>query len=180
MWKDNTPETTNVVTIHKTKYNMSLTFIIIILIIGLALITLEIVVLPGGIAGVFGLLLIGFGTWQTYLNYGPHAGSIVLAGSIIVCVAMLVILLKSRTWNKFSLEAESDSKVNQIDQSAISVGARGVTIARLAPTGKALIDGEQVEVHAVNKFIDPDRPIEVIAVEGYRIDVKEIDDEREF
>ena len=35
-----------------------------------------------------------------------------------------------------------------------------------------------MEVHAVNKFIDPDRPIEVVAVEGYRIDVVETSDDR--
>ena len=60
----------------------------------------------------------------------------------------------------------------------VKTGTRGVTISRLAPTGKALIDGEQMEVHAVNKFIDPDRPIEVVDIEGYRIDVREVDDTR--
>jgi len=35
-----------------------------------------------------------------------------------------------------------------------------------------------MEVHAVNKFIDPDRKIEVVAIEGYRIDVVETDDDR--
>ena len=43
---------------------------------------------------------------------------------------------------------------------------------------KALIDGKTVEVHAVNKFIDPDLPIEVVAIEGYRIDVVETNDTR--
>ena len=90
--------------------------IIVMLLLGLVLLTLEIVALPGGVAGVLG----------------------------------------------------------QVDKTAISKGARGTTIARLAPTGKAVIEGETVEVHAINHFIDPDRPIEVVAVEGYRIDVREI------
>ena len=67
---------------------------------------------------------------------------------------------------------------NQVDTVAFAIGTRGTTIARLAPTGKALLDGQLVEVHAINKFIDPDRPIEVVAVEGYRIDVCEIEDNR--
>ena len=86
--------------------------------------------------------------------------------------------MKSKTWKRFSLNDESDSKVNQIDNHNIHVGSRGSTVARLAPTGKALIDGELVEVHAINQFIDPNKPIEVVSVEGYRIDVKEISDER--
>lgn len=157
---------------------MSLTLIIIVLVIGLALLTLEIVALPGGIAGIFGTLLIAVGVWQTYLQFGTMAGTIVLLCSGVVCVAMLAFLLKSRTWSRFSLDDASDSKVNQIDSQVVQIGSRGVTIARLAPSGKALIEGQQMEVHAVNKFIDPDRPIEVIGIEGYRIDVREATDER--
>lgn len=157
---------------------MNLTLLIIVLALGLLLLTLEIVALPGGLAGIFGVALISFGVWQTYLLYGPTAGTITLLCSIAVCVLFLIIFMKAKTWKRFSLNEESDSKVNQIDQKVVKVGAKGNTVARLAPTGKALIDGELMEVHAVNKFIDPDRPIEVIAVEGYRIDVREIGDER--
>ena len=126
----------------------------------------------------FGILLIGFGVFETYNNYGSMAGSAVLVGSIIVCTVLIAIMLMKGTWKRFSLKDESNSRVNQIDQQNIHVGTLGRTIARLAPTGKALIDGEQVEVHAINKFIDPDRPIEVVGVEGYRIDVCEIHDDR--
>mgnify|MGYP002627001429 CR=1 FL=1 len=157
---------------------MSPFFIAVILFIGLTLLTLEIVALPGGIAGFFGLAIITFGIWRTYADYGTTAGSWVLLSCIAICVILLVILLKSKTWNRFSLSEESDSKVNQIDNPNIQVGSRGVTIARLAPTGKALFGGQLMEVHAVNTFIDPDKPIEVVAIEGYRIDVCEIHDER--
>ena len=92
-------------------------------------------------------------------------------------VLMLVWFMKTKTWNRFSLNEESDSKVNQLEP-AVKVGTKGVTISRLAPTGKALIDGQTMEVHAVNKFIDPDHPIEVVAIEGYRIDVVETNDNR--
>ncbi|MBO4752542.1 MAG: hypothetical protein J5526_07345 [Bacteroidales bacterium] len=157
---------------------IDIALIIIVLAVGLILLTLEIVALPGGIAGSIGLLMLAFGIWWTYKSYGNTAGSLVLVGCIALTVVFLVFLLKSKTWKKFSLKEESDSKVNQIDRKTIQVGAHGKTVARLAPTGKALIDGVLVEVHAINKFIDPDKPIEVIAVEGYRIDVKESDDER--
>ena len=157
---------------------IDIALIIIVLAVGLILLTLEIVALPGGIAGGIGILMLAFGIWWTYNKYSTLAGTCVLIGCIILTIVFLVFLLKSKTWKKFSLKEESDSKVNQIDAKTIQVGAHGKTVARLAPTGKALIDGELVEVHAVNKFIDPDKPIEVIAVEGYRIDVKESDDER--
>lgn len=157
---------------------MTPTLLIIVLIVGLLLLTLEIVALPGGIAGAFGGLLLIFGVWQSYVIWGTRIGNAVLLICAAIAVVMLVILMKTKTWNRFSLNEESDSTVNQVDTANFAIGTRGATIARLAPTGKALIDGQLVEVHAVNKFIDPDRPIEIVAVEGYRIDVVEIEDNR--
>jgi membrane-bound ClpP family serine protease len=126
---------------------------------------------------VFGVLLMGFGVWHSYALYGNTVGTIILLCSIGLCVLMLTLLMKRKTWQRFSLNEEVDSKVNEVE-STVKVGTRGVTISRLAPTGKALIEGEQMEVHGVNKVIDPDRPIEVVGTEGYRIDVAEIDDKR--
>ena len=157
---------------------MTPTLLIIVLVVGVLLLALEIVALPGGIAGAFGLLLTGFGVWQSYLIWGPTVGNTILCICAAITVVMLAIFLKAKTWKRFSLNEESDSTVNQVDKTTLAIGAKGTTVARLAPTGKALFDGQLVEVHAINKFIDSDRPIEVVAVEGYRIDVCEIDDRR--
>lgn len=156
---------------------MNTTLLIIVLVLGIILLALEIVALPGGIAGAFGVALIGFGVWQTYALFGNTTGTIVLLCAIALCTLMMVLFLRKRTWQRFSLNEEVTSRVNEIEP-AVKVGSRGTTISRLAPTGKALIEGEQMEVHAVNKFIDPDHPIEVVAVEGYRIDVVELTDDR--
>lgn len=157
---------------------MTPTLIIILLVVGLLLLTLEIVALPGGIAGIIGFVMIALGVWQSYLWLGMTGGTIVLGCCVAICILLLALFLKSKTWKHFSLDEESNSTVNQIDDPKIAVGTRGSTIARLAPTGKALIDGQLMEVHAINKFIDPDRPIEVVAIEGYRIDVREVEDNR--
>lgn len=156
---------------------MNTTLLIITLLLGIILLTLEIVALPGGIAGAFGVILIGFGVWQTYALYGNTTGTIVLLCSIALCALLLVLFLKRKTWSRFSLNEEIDSKVNSLEPT-VKIGTTGTTISRLAPTGKALINGQPTEVHAVNKFIDPDRPIEVVAIEGYRIDVVETSDQR--
>ncbi len=156
---------------------MNTTLLIIVLLLGVLLLTLEIVVLPGGIAGLFGAILIGLGVWQTYALFGNTTGTIVLLCAVALVVLTLILFLRKRTWQRFSLNEEVTSRVNEVE-TAVKVGSRGNTISRLAPTGKALIDGQQVEVHAVNKFIDPDRPVEVVAIEGYRIDVVEVSDDR--
>ena len=152
--------------------------LIVCIVLGLVLLTLEIVALPGLVAGIFGLALLAFGIWESYMMYGSTFGTIILLICIVICFLLLVLFMKTKTWKRFSLNEQSDSKVNQIEDPALKVGARGVTVARLAPTGKALIDGKLYEVHALNKFIDQDKAIEVIAIEGYRIDVCETSDER--
>ena len=46
---------------------MTPTLTIIVIVIGLLLLTLEIVALPGGISGIFGMGLLIFGVWQSFI-----------------------------------------------------------------------------------------------------------------
>ena len=147
---------------------MSWPIIIIILFVGLALIALEIVALPGGVSGIFGGIMVALGIWQTYANHGATAGNITLITSIVVGIIMLV---KSGTWKRFSLKEESDGQVNTVD-SAIHVGSIGTTISRLAPAGKALFGDSIVEVHSDDGFIDENTAVEVTEIQGYQILVK--------
>lgn len=151
---------------------MSLPLIIIVLLIGLALVALEIVALPGGVSGVLGGCLVVIGIWQTYAHYGSTAGNIALISSIVIGIVMLTILMKSGTWKRFSLNEESDGKTNVPDQSKISVGTEGKSLTRLAPSGNALFGDEIAEVHSEGEFIDEGVAIEVTEVEGYKITVK--------
>ncbi|MCR4816491.1 MAG: NfeD family protein [Bacteroidales bacterium] len=150
---------------------MSWPIIIIILFVGLALIALEIVALPGGVSGILGGIMVALGIWQTYANHGATAGNITLITSIVVGIIMLVILMKSGTWKRFSLKEESDGQVNTVD-SAIHVGSIGTTISRLAPAGKALFGDSIVEVHSDDGFIDENTAVEVTEIQGYQILVK--------
>ena len=156
---------------------MTPTLLIILLILGVVLLALEVVALPGGVAGCIGAGMIAIGVWQSFKVFGTNTGTIILLCAVVLLALMLWWFTKAKTWKRFSLNEESASKVNQLEES-VKVGAHGTTISRLAPTGKALIDGKTVEVHAVNKFIDPDLPSEVVAIEGYRIDVVETNDTR--
>lgn len=159
---------------------MNTTLLIIILILGLVLLALEIVALPGGVAGIFGLGLLILGVWQSYSLWGETMGNTILLICTAITIILLFIFLKAKTWKRFSLNEESDSTVNKVDGQNVAIGSLGRTIARLAPTGKALIDDQLVEVHAINKFIDPDRPIKVVGIEGYRIDVIEVPNDDRF
>lgn len=153
---------------------MTWTAIIILLFVGLLLIALEIVVLPGAIAGIIGGGMLAIGVWQSYVTYGTVAGNIVLASSVVACILLLVFFMRSKTWRLFGLNTEINGRVNTIDEEKLMVGARGKTISRLAPTGKANINGQIVEVHTVSELIDENQEVEITKIEGYRITVKQI------
>ncbi|MBQ7062819.1 MAG: hypothetical protein IJM88_05985 [Bacteroidales bacterium] len=151
---------------------MTWPIIITLILVGLILVALEIVALPGAICGICGGAMVAIGIWQTYAGYGPTAGIITLLVSIAVGVIMLALLMKSRTWRRFSLNEQSDSRVNQVGELGIQPGDIGLTLSRLAPAGKARLRGQMVEVHSSGKFIDQGVGIVVTEVEGYRIVVQ--------
>jgi membrane-bound ClpP family serine protease len=153
---------------------MTWTAIVILLLIGILLITLEIVALPGAIAGIVGVIMLGVGVWQSYATYGIVSGNIVLLVSVVVCILLLVFFMRSKTWRFFGLKTEIDSKVNTIDENLLTVGVRGRTVSRLAPTGKANINGQIVEVHTVSEFVNENEEVEITKIEGYKIMVKRV------
>lgn len=153
---------------------MSWPIIIIVILVGITLLALEIVALPGAVFGIFGSILMIVGIWQSYAHYGTTAGILTLLASIIGTVVMLVVLMKSGTWKRFSLNESSDGKTNQVNKKTVDIGSHGTCLSRLAPAGKAQFGNEIVEVHSEGEFIDENSTVEVIAIEGYRIIVKKI------
>jgi membrane-bound ClpP family serine protease len=152
---------------------MSWTIIAVLIIVGFLFLLLEILVLPGtNVAGIIGFVLIGIGVWQAYTVYGGVAGTLTLAGSVIFSVVALYLALKSRTWSRASLKSAIGSRVNLVMPDKIKVGDTGKTISRLAPMGKAFINGEYYEVRSNGEMIDPGTEIEITKIDVNKITVK--------
>jgi membrane-bound ClpP family serine protease len=153
---------------------MSVAFIIALIVIGLALIVVEVVVLPGiTVAGIAGALLIGFGIFFTYRWFGNTAGTYALIGTSVLFIIFLIYALRAKTWDRLSLHSEIDSRVNVVDTNDIKTGDRGMTVSRLAPIGKILIHDKIVEGKSKFGLIDENKEIEVIQVNESTIIVQE-------
>ncbi len=151
---------------------MDLVFIIILLVAGMGLIILELVAVPGTtICGIAGVALTVWGLIEMYGGYGVFWGGLITAFDVVLCIGLLVWSLKTKTWKRFAQKEEIKSKVNELEIK-VSVGDKGVTVTRLAPTGTALIGGERMEVFTSTNFVDPNTDIIVEQVEGNRIRVK--------
>lgn len=152
-------------------------WIILLIVVGLFLLVLEIIAIPGTtIAGIFGLALYGFAIYSAYDVYGATAGHITLFSSLFFGVLMFIYFLRSKAWNRFKLKTEIESKVNVIDETKITLGSTGKTLSRLAPSGKAIFGDEVAEVHAQNELIDPETEVKVVKIEGYKITVKRVNE----
>jgi membrane-bound ClpP family serine protease len=154
---------------------MSVALIIILIVVGLSLMVVEVVVLPGiTIAGIAGCLLIGCGVFLTFKWFGNTAGMFALIGTGILFIIFMIYALRAKTWDRLSLHSEIDSRVNVVDTNDIKTGDRGMTVSRLAPIGKILIHDKIMEGKSEFGLIDENREIEVLHVNDSTIIGQEI------
>ncbi|MBE0640978.1 MAG: hypothetical protein IH599_03015 [Bacteroidales bacterium] len=152
---------------------MSWTIIIALILVGLLFLALEILVIPGtALVGIVGFAMVAFGIYESYHAFGTVAGHYTLIATILATVATLYFSLKSKTWKRMALNRNIEGRMNVVDEELIHSGDQGRTISRLAPMGKALINGSIVEVQSLGGFIDEEREITVVKVTQNKIMVK--------
>ena len=142
----------------------------VFILLGLSFLVLEILVIPGvGFAGVIGFGLIGVAVWQTYAQHGSSMGHATLAGTFVLTMVTLWLSLRSRTWKRITLADQISGRVNVVEGEKIKTGDEGITTSRLAPMGKALINGEFYEVRTTGAFIDQQSAIIVEKIDNNKI-----------
>lgn len=150
--------------------------IIFLMGIAVALILLEIFLLPGiTIAGIGGVIFAIGGVIFAY-TAGQTIGHITLGTSIVVFVVAFAWLLRSKSFSKVSLHTDVDSRLTSARELNIRPGDEGITLSRLTPIGKANIQGIVVEAKSTGGFIDEHTPVRVIRIDGYNVLVAEKDD----
>lgn len=142
--------------------------IIALVLIGVLLLVAELVLLPGiSVAGVGALLTFGVAIFYAFFEYGVLWGVVTLTVTVVLAVIAVFVSLRSNTWQRLSLKTTIDSASTPIpQQNNIRMGQVGITLTRLAPMGKVHIGEVTVEAKAVDDFIDPKQPVEVIGFDN--------------
>ena len=154
---------------------MSVAFIILLIVFGLALVIVEVVVLPGvTVAGIAGIMLIGCSVFLTFKWYGAAAGTYLLIATGILFIIFLIYALRAKTWDRLSLHSEIDGRVNIVDTNNIKTGDRGMTVSRLAPIGKIIVHDKIMEGKSEFGLIDENKEVEVVYINESTIIVQEI------
>jgi membrane-bound ClpP family serine protease len=149
--------------------------VIALLLLGILLLLLEILFVPGTtIVGVGGIILLAIGIYLAYDFIGPTAGHLSLASSVAVIFLALIVLLKGQTWKRMALETNVEGKSVEQLEKLVVIGERGKTISRLNPVGKALFNNKILEVSTTGEFVDENVNIEVVKLDQNRIKVKTV------
>jgi membrane-bound ClpP family serine protease len=152
---------------------MSVIAIVLIILLGIALLLIEFLVLPGiTVAGIGGAALMITGVYMTYSHYGVVAGNYTLLGTGVISFVAVAFALRAKTWKRISLNTAIDGKMNTLEPESVKAGDMGVAMTRLAPMGKIKINGQYLEAESRTGYIDEQTEVEVIKVTGSSIIVK--------
>lgn len=151
---------------------------VILLITGIIFIILEFFV-PGGILGIIGVGAVVVSLFLSGYDLSHMALSILIA--MIVGIAAFIILYRRADAEKgfFKRIILKDRTMTEqgyvtTDVKTEYLGKKGMTVTPLRPAGIAEIVDERVDVVSEGTYIEQGKKVEVIAVEGMRIVVREI------
>ncbi|NLY79871.1 MAG: nodulation protein NfeD [Lysinibacillus sp.] len=151
---------------------------IILFVIGFVLLLAEVFV-PGGILGLIGISLMVISLLFSGESIVHMAYSLLIAMAIAIIGMVVLVKFFGKNLHLFSKLVLKDatttedgyvSNVNRIDL----IGKEGKTLTPLRPSGTVLINDERIDVVSEGNYIESDRKVKVVEVEGSRIVVREI------
>ncbi|MBN1301049.1 MAG: nodulation protein NfeD [Melioribacteraceae bacterium] len=173
-----------------TNYILELASVIeiVLFIIGVALLIIEIFVVPGfGVFGILGILFMIAGLFLGLLadfpliDWGDISFVIIqLASSFVATFIMMLILSrllpKSNVWNKLIL-ASNIRATSGYTTSAPGfdhlIGLTGQALTDLRPSGTAVFEGKRYDVVTAGEFISRGVQLKVVDVSGSKVIVEE-------
>ncbi|MEJ8776562.1 NfeD family protein [Pseudogracilibacillus sp. ICA-222130] len=153
---------------------------VILLIVGIILIILEFFV-AGGILGFFGVasIIIALLMSGYTLSHMMMSVAIALVAAIVVAVILYKWIGTERgIFKKLILRDRTMTEqgyVSQVTRTEL-LGKEGITLTPLRPSGTVLFEDERLDVVSEGNFIEKDKRVEIIHVEGVKIVVREKND----
>ncbi len=152
---------------------MLIATIILVILIGIVLLVLEILVLPGLVAGIIGAILIITGILWMYKDFGSTAGHYTTLATVALSIGAVYYSLKSQAWQRFGLKDSLQGRANEIDKTEIKEGDEGLSISALRPMGTIMVNNIRVEAQTNGEMISGNTEVIVIKVLTNKVIVKE-------
>ena len=159
----------------------------LIILAGVALLILEIIVIPGfGVAGIGGIVLILWGLYELLLPdtpIGPEVEAMALWGLIIGIIGALIglvllfkMMTKTTFWQKLTSPGVEGAEAGYSTSVGWEnlVGREGESQSDLRPSGWVNVDGQRVFVVSEGGFIEKNCKVKVLSVDGNRVVVRKL------
>ncbi len=167
---------------------------LLIFVVGLALLVVEIAVIPGfGVVGLVGILLMGASLLMSQLGdpgpdfelwnvaeisekVGVLAGSMI--GAFVLSVAFLRALPRFAAFNRLILRSETRASEGYVsaprEKDQELVGLEGVAVSDLRPVGVGSFEGKRLDIIAEGEFIEEHTRIKIVEARGSRVVVRPV------
>lgn len=151
---------------------------ILIFILGLILLGVEVLVLPGfGIVGIGGLgaMIISIILAAPSLEQAIISLVLAILGTIVLLFLSIKLLPSRRVWQRLVLGVKQEKEEGYVAPSLSLqnlVGTEGISVSPLRPAGAIEVDGERIDVVTDGNFIPVNTPVKVVKVEGTRVIVR--------
>jgi membrane-bound serine protease (ClpP class) len=153
---------------------VSIGFLVLLVVIGFALVVAEVFLVSFGIIAVLAALSLVSAVFLAFTNHGQGAGFAFLlaaaVGAPLVLTAALRLLPRTKLGKALILSGPDPSVLGPIDSELHALRDRsGVAESDLRPSGFARIDGRRVDVITRGEVLARGTPVRVVLVEGNRV-----------
>lgn len=147
-------------------------------VMGIVLLLVE-ALMPGfGAAGISGVVLV---LVSIVLISSSFYQAILILIATIALTALIIIALYKMGYGKGYIKSMILNTEQKNEEGYVSaqdykrlLGLKGITVTPLRSAGSVIIEGKKIDAVSEGEFIERDKEVEVIKVEGSRVVVKEI------
>lgn len=146
-----------------------------LLLLGLLFLVLELIFVPGTtIVGIIGIVLTVVGIFFSF-QFGASAGFLTIGITILANAIVVIISLRSGTWEKLGLKGTSTSRVNDSIIYDLKEGDVGKTISVLRPVGTVEFKDELLEASTFGEYVKAGQQVRITEIRGKTIYVETLD-----
>ena len=143
-----------------------------LLLIGLILLVVEIIFIPGTtVVGIFGCLVSLAGLAFAFINFEYSVAIWITGVTLVINFAAVWYGFSSGIWKKFSLKSTQSGGAFDGRTDGLEVGMKGLAVSDIKPYGKASFNEIWVEVKSESGFIEVNTPVTIKKIENNKISV---------
>lgn len=156
---------------------MELLLPIALILVGLALVAIEVTLVPGfQVVGVLGVIGAGIGVVYAFVAFGAYGGLVATVGTAGGAAALAFLLRESGAWQRFvltdSIRRDADADAREQASRAHLIGQTGTALTPLRPSGVAEFGDARVEVETEGAFVAAGSRVRVVAMDRRRFVVR--------